>query len=185
MNRIQLGLDSINGTTIPIGFEGENEHTRVIIYCTSLINKYPNAVATMVIKPPVGDIYPKTITQDDNMVIWDVTDVDCSYPGNGQYQLTFTDNNEVIKTYIGSFFIRESLSTTGQPPEPLEDWLQEAQEALEAFDQDVSDAEAWAVGTRNGTPVESTDPTYHNNAKYYADHLSISISGTTLILSSQ
>lgn len=29
-------------------------------------------------------------------------------------------------------------------------------------------AEAWAVGKRNGTDVPSTDPTYHNNAKYYA-----------------
>ena len=31
------------------------------------------------------------------------------------------------------------------------------------------DAEAWAVGTRNGVPVDSLDPAYHNNAKYYAD----------------
>ena len=31
-----------------------------------------------------------------------------------------------------------------------------------------SDAEAWAVGQRNGTDVQDTDPTYHNNSKYYA-----------------
>ena len=30
-------------------------------------------------------------------------------------------------------------------------------------------AEAYAVGERGGTPVPSTDPTYHNNAKYYAE----------------
>ncbi len=30
-------------------------------------------------------------------------------------------------------------------------------------------SEAWAVGTKNGTPVPSTDPTYHNNAKYWAE----------------
>lgn len=33
----------------------------------------------------------------------------------------------------------------------------------------TEDAEAWAKGTRNGTDVGSTDPAYHNNAKYYAD----------------
>ena len=33
----------------------------------------------------------------------------------------------------------------------------------------VLDAEAWAVGTRAGVAVESEDPTYQNNAKYYAD----------------
>lgn len=31
-----------------------------------------------------------------------------------------------------------------------------------------SNAEAWAVGERNGTVVPSTDPTYENNSKYYA-----------------
>ena len=29
-------------------------------------------------------------------------------------------------------------------------------------------AEAWAVGNVNGVPVPETDPTYHNNAKWYA-----------------
>ena len=29
-------------------------------------------------------------------------------------------------------------------------------------------AEAWAVGQRDGADVPSTNPTYHNNAKYYA-----------------
>ena len=33
----------------------------------------------------------------------------------------------------------------------------------------AEDAEAWAVGKRGGTDVPSTDDTYHNNAKYYAE----------------
>ena len=35
--------------------------------------------------------------------------------------------------------------------------------------QDAEDAEAWAVGKRNGVNVTSTDPAYQNNAKYYKD----------------
>ena len=31
------------------------------------------------------------------------------------------------------------------------------------------DAEAWAVGERDGVPVPSTDPTYNNNAKHYCE----------------
>ena len=31
-----------------------------------------------------------------------------------------------------------------------------------------SNAEAWAVGERKGVPVNESDQTYHNNAKYYA-----------------
>ena len=33
----------------------------------------------------------------------------------------------------------------------------------------VRDAEAWAAGTRDGEPVGSSDETYHNNSKYYAE----------------
>lgn len=32
----------------------------------------------------------------------------------------------------------------------------------------AEDSEAWAVGKRDGTDVPSSDPTYHNNSKYYA-----------------
>ena len=35
--------------------------------------------------------------------------------------------------------------------------------------RDAEDAEAWAVGQRNGVNVPSTDPAYQNNAKYYKD----------------
>ena len=37
-----------------------------------------------------------------------------------------------------------------------------------ATDQEEN-AEAWAVGTKDGTPVTSDDPQYHNSAKYWAN----------------
>ena len=37
-----------------------------------------------------------------------------------------------------------------------------------------SNAEAWAVGERHGVPVSSSDQTYHNNSKYYAEQAGIS-----------
>lgn len=36
--------------------------------------------------------------------------------------------------------------------------------------EDAEDAEAWANGTRGGTPIASSDPAYQKNAKYYADN---------------
>lgn len=38
----------------------------------------------------------------------------------------------------------------------------------EAAASSASDSEAWAVGKRGGADVPSTDETYHNNAKYWA-----------------
>lgn len=44
-----------------------------------------------------------------------------------------------------------------------------AETAKGAAEDSAEDAEAWAVGQRNGVDVPSADPAYHNNAKYYKD----------------
>ena len=46
-----------------------------------------------------------------------------------------------------------------------------------AADGSAEDSEAWAVGTRDGVPVPSTDPAYNNNSKYWAQHTSASFAG--------
>jgi len=43
-----------------------------------------------------------------------------------------------------------------------------AETAQGLSENSAEDAEAWAVGQRNGSDVPSTDPTYHNNAKYWS-----------------
>lgn len=86
------------------------------------------------------------------------------------------------------------LSLTGQDQEPIgtanwityvekspasgspsDTWVQDinekveqAVEAAEAAENSALDAEAWAVGERDGEPVTDQDETYQNNAKYYA-----------------
>lgn len=59
----------------------------------------------------------------------------------------------------------------------MEEWHDEV---VEDTEDKVEDAEAWAQGTRGGTPVPSTDPAYQHNAKYYAENIvdnTLSISG--------
>lgn len=46
---------------------------------------------------------------------------------------------------------------------------QTASSASSAAAASKSDAEAWAVGKRNGVDVGESDPAYHNNAKYYKE----------------
>lgn len=43
-----------------------------------------------------------------------------------------------------------------------------AADSAEEAAQNANNAEAWAVGERDGEPVEPSDPTYFNNAKHYA-----------------
>ena len=43
-----------------------------------------------------------------------------------------------------------------------------AENAETGAEDSAEDAEAWAVGERNGVPVDPSDPTYHNNSKYWS-----------------
>lgn len=52
-----------------------------------------------------------------------------------------------------------------------------AETAKGAAEDSAEDAEAWAVGQRNGADVPSTDPAYHNNAKYYKDQAQTIVGG--------
>ena len=65
-----------------------------------------------------------------------------------------------------------------------------AQQALDGVNQagnnwkslaerQAENSEAYAIGTRNGEDVGSSDPAYHNNAKYYAESVSASAQTAT------
>lgn len=55
---------------------------------------------------------------------------------------------------------------------PWADALEAVEDAKTEAVSAAEDAEAYAVGKRGGETVESTDPTYHNNAKYYSEQAS-------------
>lgn len=157
MNKIQLSVDGISTTPLAIGFEGENEHTEITFYWTSLFNKYPDAVATMIIRPPTGNPYPKTVTQEDNKVVWDVTASDTYIPGTGAYQLTFTNGTEIIKTYIGSFLVLESITGNGEAPDPVQDWVDDANALLAEYEQISASAETLSSGSPATAEITEVD----------------------------
>ena len=50
-----------------------------------------------------------------------------------------------------------------------EQYRNDAQASATSAATSESNSEAWAVGERGGTPVPSSDVTYENNSKYYAE----------------
>ena len=66
-------------------------------------------------------------------------------------------------------------STETQPitPSQFEQYVDIVHEDAQAIQEYTYDSEAWANGTRGGVPVPSTDPTYHKNARYWAEHFSV------------
>ena len=81
------------------------------------------------------------------------------------------DGQEPIGTANWTAYIEKSPAS-GSPSDTwvqdLDEKVEQAVEAAEDAEQNALDAEAWAVGRRNGEDVPDVDPTYENNAKYYA-----------------
>lgn len=97
-------------------------------------------------------------------------------PGDVPTELRITKNDEIIGSL--NFKIRVEpaaladdtvISETDLPLiEEIFEILDDIPEIISQISDLKSDAEAWAVGTRDGNPVPSSDETYHNNAKYWA-----------------
>ena len=93
------------------------------------------------------------------------------FRGDVAVQLRITKNNDLIGTL--NFIVRVEPAALADDTVISDTELPLIEEAVEKLPEVIayaSDAEAWAVGTRDGVPVSSTDPTYHNNAKYYGDN---------------
>lgn len=202
MREIREFLGNVSRTVFDIGFEGEQNHTRVIINCAALFRNYPDAVATMVARPPAGDLYPIVLTREGKNIIWDVAPGDVANAGTGQFQLTFTDGDgdeaEIIKTEYGSYSVRESMVATGEAPDPITEWIADANEVLASVEsvieqfnskQDAPET-AGTAGQVLGLDedlspkwVTPTDPTDQQVADAVTDWLDDHVSqGETLIV---
>lgn len=128
---------------------------------------------------------PVSFSMDANGVITMTTDDGTTYTADVGALIktyTFTDSSEIDFTVTtdasGNKTITAGIvdgSITGSKLEP--NYLANCQSAANsasasktAAEGSAEDSEAWAVGQRDGVDVPSTDPAYHNNAKWYAEH---------------
>ena len=75
-------------------------------------------------------------------------------------------DDHIITTYEGFLTIRGRLEPDDYVDPDPENGAQSEEAQTHVYSQQ---SEAWAVGTIDGAPVESTDPQYHNNSKYYSE----------------
>lgn len=97
-------------------------------------------------------------------------------PGDVKAEIRITKDDIIIGSI--NFKIRVEPAALADDTEISETDLaliEQAEEILDRVPQVINqmtdlkeEAEAWAVGTRSGVPVPSTDEAYENNAKYWA-----------------
>ena len=111
-----------------------------------------------------------TITGDQQMTV---------VAGRALFEVTLYKNNKELST--ANFIInverapldKDTPASHSQTRElvSIEDHADDLITAANDINSKVSDSEAYAVGTRGGVAVDSDDPAYHNNSKYYAESL--------------
>lgn len=127
-------------------------------------------------KDGTGFQYPCTV--NNNEVIATETDQMTLFYEKFPCELSITYNGEIIGSL--NFYIDVEQAPLGDDTVISDTDLPLLQQAIQAVPTCVAgaqtatakaeEAEAWAVGTKNGVPVASTDPQFEHNAKYYADN---------------
>lgn len=167
MRTVTYRLADLNRAVIPLGFVGENNHTRVIFDASKVFAEYPAAVPALTVQPPQGTSYPAVVVRDGDYVHFDVSDSDLIHAGTGELQLAFVQDAVHVRTFIARTRIDRSIVPTGEIPEPLEDFLEAASAAVAAIPQEVADGVAegfGAVTAEAETLAAGSDATAEFNA---------------------
>lgn len=135
---------------------------------------------------------PVSFSMDANGVITMATEDGTTYTADVGALIktyTFADSSVIDFTVttdasgnktVTADIVSGSIDGTKLTPNYLADCMQAKTGAETAATNSATssqDAEAWAVGTRGGVPIPSTDPAYENNAEYWAHHTSASLAG--------
>ena len=130
--------------------------------------------AKIQVRKPSGKVViaDAQVSTGTNIVVFNLlTQMTAEY-GLIPMELSLTgDGQEPIGTANWITYVEKSPAS-GSPSDTwvqdIDEKVEQAVEAAEAAESSALDAEAWAVGERDGEPVTDQDETYQNNAKYYA-----------------
>lgn len=147
MRDIILALDRFGDQALLLGRVSENRATRILIDLKSILSQYPDAIASITVKPPGRVEYPAVVKQEGGILTWEITRADIgNKAGSGQAQITIRDaDGTVIKTAIACTRISESLGDATAPaPDPVEKWIDKATGTLADVERAGSAAQAVA-----------------------------------------
>lgn len=133
----------------------------------------PSGTAAIQGVKPDGRGFDYNCTLSGNVVTADLTEQMSAVAGQVRTQIVVTESTGRTGTFV--FILDVQKSALPDDTDMSESDYQYIEQAVEAAEQAVEDAqssaedsEAWAVGERGGVPVGPSDPTYQNNAEYWA-----------------
>lgn len=137
--------------TIVIGRRGTYDTMQIAFDLSYLVETYGNGVAVLAVKRSQDEsAYPAVTSQADNTLTWTITETDTYYVGSGECQLMWYVDGGLAKTIIYPMVVmRDILSTSEEPPDGYENWVEhltelgaETQQNAQNAARSASDAEA-------------------------------------------
>lgn len=121
---------------LELGRAGENAHTRVVFDVSGWLAQYPQAAISILCRR-AGDesAYPVPASQletADGTLYWTVSAADTGVEGSGQAELVAMQEGVIVKSAVYQTQTLPALTGGGDPPDPVADWLEEAEAAVTA-----------------------------------------------------
>lgn len=129
-----------------------------------------------------GFQYAASVTVGSNVVTADITQQMTAVSGEVTCELVLANGSDRIATVNFIIYVEPAAladdTIISETDIPLIEEAAELAEQIETLVPEIEanayKAEAYGAGTKDGDPVPSTDPAYHNNAKYYSEQAAAS-----------
>ena len=122
----------------------------------------------IVFRKSQGAVESTDITVSNNTYTYTIKGNELDVPGVGicDIKLKNTTTQRISTASFEFEVIADTLDGLNEHANSYSDTIGQIWETLQDFSED---SEAWAVGTKNGVPVDSSQPQFANNAKWYGD----------------
>jgi hypothetical protein len=133
---------------ISLGNQGDNLATEIQIDCASWIADYPHGVFAVTFVPRGNRIVigPVPNTMSSGVMTIPVTRLLTQYAGRGSLNIRMVEDEVEKRTVkIGTYTASTHLPVEGEMPDPISDWLTDAESRLSA----IQDGEAAQAATAN------------------------------------
>lgn len=141
MKIVETTFERLPRERLEIGFEGENQRATVRIDCASVFAEYPNATPALIVKPLFADAYPVVVDRNGTDVDWLITSEILSFNGDGEIQLIFYKDQVICKSAVSKIRVSRSLTVTGDMPDPVVQWIENANRKLAEVDAQIVELE--------------------------------------------
>lgn len=128
--------------TIVIGRRGTYDTLQIAFDLSFLTENYGSGTAVFAVKRSQDEsAYPAVTSQEDDLLLWTVSETDTYYVGAGECQLMWYVDGGLAKTIIYPMVVmRDILSTAEEPPDGYENWIESLTALGAATQQNAQDA---------------------------------------------